>query len=65
MCLNCQPLIKAIDNYLQKADNDLAETLADEGYCQSRRTVKIIGEMEDDVAAALLEERDYILAEAE
>lgn len=65
MCLNCQPLIKAIDNYLQKADNDLAETLADEGYCQSRRTVKIIGELEDDVAAALLEERDYILAEAE
>ena len=31
MCVNCQPLVKAIDAYLQKADDDLAKTLASEG----------------------------------
>ncbi|MCX4265350.1 MAG: hypothetical protein OSJ64_00810 [Firmicutes bacterium] len=65
MCVNCQPLVKAIDAYLQKADDDLAKTLASEGYCQAKRTAKIIAELEDEVAAALVDERDYILEAAE
>ena len=32
MCMNCQPLIKAIDAYIAKADNDLSDQLGAEGY---------------------------------
>ena len=27
MCIECRPLLKAIDAYLQKADGDLADAL--------------------------------------
>ena len=29
MCMNCAPLIKAIDAYIAKADGDLADALVD------------------------------------
>ena len=29
MCLDCGPLIKAIDRYIQKADDDLEEALGE------------------------------------
>ena len=32
MCSECQLLIKAIDAYIAKADNDLADRLKEEGY---------------------------------
>lgn len=28
MCMDCGPLIKAIDAYIEKADSDLADALA-------------------------------------
>ena len=31
MCSECQLLIKAIDAYIAKADNDLADRLKEEG----------------------------------
>lgn len=65
MCMNCQPLIKAIDAYIQKADDDLADALGKEGYEEPEKTVEYIGNIEDDVADALLSETDYILREAE
>ena len=65
MCVNCRPLVGAIEAYIQKADDDLAAALAEEGYCDVKRTVKFIGQLENEVAEALLSERDYILAEAE
>ena len=65
MCLNCRPLIKAIDAYIQKADENLADTLADEGYCEAKKTVDVISELEDKIAKVLVEQTAYILAEAE
>ena len=65
MCWNCGPLIKAIDAYIQKADGGLSEELGAQGYVKPKKTVKYVSELEDGVAEALLEETDYILAEAE
>lgn len=64
MC-QCKALLKAIDAYLQKADDDLEEALEDEGYCEPKKTVKTISELEDEIAEALLEETDYFLSAAE
>lgn len=65
MCLNCKPLIKAIDTYIEKADNDLADALGAEGYAKPKKTLKYAQDIEDGVAEALLEETDYFVAEAE
>lgn len=65
MCFSCKPLLKAIDAYLAKADDDLEEALEDEGYCEPKKTVKTISELEDEIAEALLEETDYFLSAAE
>ena len=65
MCVNCKPLIKAIDAYIKKADEELADELEAEGYVNPEKTVELIQDIEDGVAEALLEETDYILEEAE
>lgn len=65
MCMACQPLIKAIDAYLAKADGDLADALEAEGYAEPQTTIGYMQELEDDVAEELLEETNYFLAEAE
>ena len=65
MCMECGPLIKAIDAYIQKADDGLADALGAEGYIKPKKTLKYAEDIEDSVAEALLEETDYILAEAE
>lgn len=65
MCLKCGPLIKAIDAYIEKADNDLADALGAEGYVKPKKTLKYAQDIEDGVAEALLDETDYIIAEAE
>lgn len=64
MCMMCGLLLKAIDAYLQKADNDLADELEEEGYVQPKKTLKYLDDMEEQVAAALLAETDYILEAA-
>ena len=65
MCMECAPLIKAIDAYIQKADDGLADALGAEGYIKPKKALKYAQDIEDSVAEALLEETDYILAEAE
>lgn len=65
MCMNCKPLLKAIDAYLQKADDDIAYALEEEGYIQPKRTVKHIEELEEEIAELLLDETDYFVSEAE
>ena len=65
MCMACQPLIKAIDAYLAKADGDLADALKAEGYAEPQATIGYMQDIEDNVAEALVEETDYFLAEAE
>lgn len=65
MCLECRPLIKAIDAYIRKADDKLFDELGAQGYAKPKKTLKYAQEIEDGVAEALLEETDYFLAEAE
>lgn len=65
MCMRCGPLLKAIDAYIAKADDDLASTLGGEGYINPSDTVKAISDLEEKVAAALTDETEYILGEAE
>ena len=65
MCMNCAPLIKAIDAYIAKADGDLADALGKEGYAKPKKTLKYAQDIEDGVAEALVEETDYFVAEAE
>ena len=65
MCMACQPLIKAIDAYLAKADDDLADALEAEGYAEPQATIDYMHGIEDDVAEALVDETDYFVAEAE
>ena len=55
MC-TCQLLIKAIDTYIAKVDNDLAEQLKKEGYADSENTVKRIEELENKIAEVLREQ---------
>lgn len=56
MCTECQILIKAIDAYIAKADNDLADQLKKEGYADSKNTVKHIEELEEKIAEVLQEQ---------
>ncbi len=65
MCLECRPLIKAIDAYIRKADDKLFDELGAQGYAKPKKTLKYAQEIEDGVAEALLEETDYFLAESE
>lgn len=65
MCMECKPLIKAIDAYLAKADDDLADVLEAEGYAEPQATLGYIQDIEDNVAEALIEETDYFVSEAE
>lgn len=64
-CLECGPLLKAIDAYLAKADNDLADALGEEGYAEPKRTLDFLESIEERVKKALLDETAYFLAAAE
>lgn len=46
----CDRLVKAIDNYIQKADNDLSDLLGKEGYAKPKKTLQYAKGIEDDVA---------------
>lgn len=59
MCQYCGALIKAIDAYLAKADNDLTEALDNAGFTKPKETVKNIASLEDSITEALEEETAY------
>lgn len=52
-CRNCGPLLKAINAFLAKADNDLEEQLDAEGYALPGETVEAINGLEDAVTIIL------------
>ena len=60
-----QPLVKAIENYLAKAEESLADILKKEGYIKSKKTLKYIESIEEEITKALLEQRDDILEKLE
>lgn len=63
MC-NCDALLKAIDAYLAKADDDLSEALDDAGFIESKETVKDAAALEDKLTEALEKETKYFRAKA-
>ena len=56
MCAGCSSLIKAIDAYIAKADDDLADQLKAAGFQVDDDTMKAIQSLEDEIAEALVEE---------
>lgn len=64
MC-NCKGLLKAINAYIQKADDDLEEQLTAEGYADADLTVEAASELEENIATALKAETALFLAEFE
>jgi len=65
MCLKCQGLIKAIDAYLAKADNDLQDQLEAEGYVKPKKTVQYISDIEGQLELSFAAENDWIIEQAE
>ncbi|MEG1564838.1 MAG: phage minor head protein, partial [Bacteroides sp.] len=65
MCLamkcSCDRLIKSLDAYISKADDDLADALTEAGFIEADSTVTEAAAIEEQVAAALTGETDYIL----
>lgn len=53
LCKNSACICKAIDRYLAKSDEDLAETLAKEGFAEAEKTVQIVNDIEEGIAGAL------------
>lgn len=63
MC-NCDRLIKAIDDYIEKADKSLEDILSAEGYAVPKKTVKRASAIEEAIAEALEEETEYFIESA-
>lgn len=63
MC-GCERLLKAIDNYIAKADDDLEDALEAEGYVEPGMTVRRISDIEDAIAEALENEADLFITNA-
>lgn len=59
MC-RCDALIKAIDAYISKADDDLQGVLSDAGFLDTKGAIKEISSLELRVADALKSETAYI-----
>lgn len=62
-CLRCSPLIKAIDAYLAKAENDLYEQLTMEGYLKAKESLDTVDEIEEVVTKLLEDNADDLLKE--
>lgn len=56
----CQRLIKAIDRYIEKADNDLSKTLDDAGFVNAEDSVDSIADLEDKLAEVLTDQTTEI-----
>lgn len=56
----CQRLIKAIDRYIEKADNDLSKTLDNAGFINSKDSVDAIAALEDKMAEVLTDQTTEI-----
>lgn len=63
MCMDCQRLIKAIDNYIRKVDDDLEDIFEEEGRADPGYTIDRMLTLEDEIAAALLAETEYFIKE--
>lgn len=58
---NADGLLDAIDRYLAKADEDLKNTLKEEGYAEPKETVAVVNALEEEIANVLHEQTDSLL----
>lgn len=63
MC-KCKALIKAIDAYIAKADDNLSSALDDAGFIKPKATVKKINSLEDRLTSELEKETKYFKSKA-
>lgn len=63
MCDKCGRLLKAIDAYLKKEDDDLSDIFDDEDRVDPDGTVDEINNLEDDLSDILLSETEYYINE--
>lgn len=61
MPCNCGKLLKAIDAFLAKEDDELELALEAAGYVDVPETMEHIASLEDGIAIVLISETDYIL----
>lgn len=61
----CQALIKAIDAYIAKADDDLSDELKEAGYLDPKATVQDAEELEEQIAEALDMDTEIIAEQIE
>ncbi|MCD8206697.1 MAG: phage head morphogenesis protein [Bacteroidales bacterium] len=64
MCQYCQPLIKAIDDYLAKADDKLKRQLEEAGFADAEKTVDSIEDVEAAVEEILASNTAYVISRA-
>lgn len=62
---NADGILDAIDRYLAKADDDLADTLEEEGFAETEETVKAINSLQEEVAEALQSQTEEFVAALE
>ncbi len=55
---NADGIIEAIDQYLAKADDELTDVLADEGYAEAEDSVKAINAVQEEIAETLQNQTD-------
>lgn len=60
--LKADDILDAIDRYLAKSDDDLVDTLKKEGYAEPKETVAAINSLEEQIASALHEQTETLLA---
>lgn len=65
MCMYCGPLIKAIDDYIAKANSDLIALLESEGFVHPEDTVAFAEYIEDLLTEAMEDETAFILSRIE
>ena len=61
----CQALIKAIDAYIAKKDDDLSDELKDAGYVDPKETVGDAEELEEQLAEAMDMDTEIIAEQLE
>lgn len=55
-CNTCKALVKAIDAYIAKADNDLENEMDNAGYVEAKNSIKGASDLEEEVTDILTEQ---------
>lgn len=61
MCADFEPLLKAINRYIEKADRDMSEVLRSSGRVLPEESVKVMSSFEDETSEALTAQTEYFI----